>query len=76
MNKTGVSLLSVILGFVVGILTGYEVFATKTPAPRSVEKEHYYYRLTDTTVVRHTVSASDSGVIHTLDTIAVSDRHW
>jgi hypothetical protein len=41
-----------------------------------VEKEHYYYRLTDTTVVRHTVSASDSGVIHTLDTIAVSDRHW
>jgi hypothetical protein len=75
-NKTSVSLLSIILGFIAGILTGYAVFTAKSPAPRSVEKEHYYYRLNDTTVVRHTISASDSGVIHALDTIAVIDRGW
>jgi hypothetical protein len=76
MNKLGLSILSVLLGFAIGILTGYAIFKDGKPAPTIPASEQYYYRLNDTTAIRHTISSSDSGVVHKVDTLEVLNRGW
>ena len=76
MNKPGLLILGIVLGFVVGILSGYAIFKEGKPGPSIPAGEQYNYRLNDTTAVRHTISVSDSGVVHKLDTIAVLNRGW
>jgi len=74
MNKPGVAVLSMLIGLVSGILVGYGLFTDKTPRPSLPDPQHYYYRLNDSTLVRHTISVSDSGLNHTVDTLAVESR--
>jgi hypothetical protein len=74
MNKPGLAILSMLIGLVAGILVGYMLFAAKTPKPSLPEPQHYYYRLSDSTMVRHTISVSDSGLNHNVDTVTVESR--
>ncbi len=74
MNKLGLVVLGTLLGLVFGIMIGYAIFTEKSPKPLPPEAQHYYYRLSDSTMVRHTISVSDSGLNHTVDTLAVEQR--
>jgi hypothetical protein len=74
MNKYGIAVLGTLIGVAVGILVGYGLFANSTPKPFPSQPQHYYYRLNDSTVVRHTISVTDSGLHHKVDTVAVEVR--
>jgi hypothetical protein len=74
MNKGGLAVLSLLIGLVAGILVGYGLFAGNAPKPARPEAQHYYYRMNDSTVVRHTISVSDSGLSHEVDTLMVERR--
>jgi len=74
MNRLALAILGTLIGLVVGILLGYGLFANKTPKSSTPEVQHYYYRMNDSTMVRHTISVSDSGLSHKVDTIAVEQR--
>ncbi len=76
MNRLGLPLLSALIGLAVGIVAGYALFTEKTarPAPAAPEVQQYYYRLSDSTITRHTISVTDSGLSHTIDTLAVGRR--
>ncbi len=75
MNRLGLPLLGALIGLVAGIVIGYALFTEKaaTPVPRP-EVQHFYYRLSDSTVARHTISVTDSGLSHIIDTLAVGQR--
>ena len=74
MNKFGLMVLGTLIGLVVGVVLGYALFTEKTPKQSLPEAQHYYYRLNDSTMVRHTISVSDSGLDHRIDTPAVEQR--
>jgi hypothetical protein len=74
MNKPGVSILGILIGLVAGILIGYAVFRPGTAKQSVPDNRHFYYRLSDSTAVRHTIGVSDSGLIHKVDTIALEKR--
>ena len=82
MSKTGLFLLSLCGGIVIGLLLGYQFFhrpETATPpvvsGPADTSGTHqYFYRLNDSLVVRHTVSGSDDQVVHHKDTIVVHSQ--
>jgi hypothetical protein len=74
MDKTGLVILSLLIGLVAGILIGYGLFTDRSTKPVHADPQHYYYRMNDSTVVRHTISVSDSGLSHTVDTLAVEPR--
>lgn len=74
MNRLGLAVLGTLIGLAVGIVIGYGLFTEKAPKPVLPEAHHYYYRLSDSTMTRHTISVTDSGVSHTIDTLAVGQR--
>lgn len=74
MNRLGLAVLGTLIGLAVGIVIGYAVFTEKTAKPVPPEAQHYYYRLSDSTMTRHTISVTDSGVSHTIDTLTVGQR--
>lgn len=74
MNKLGLAILGSLIGLAVGIVIGYALFTEKAPKPVLPETQHYYYRLRDSTMTRHTISVTDSGVSHTIDTLTVGQR--
>jgi hypothetical protein len=74
MNRLGLAVLGTLIGLVVGIVIGRVFFTEKTAKPVLPEVQHYYYRLSDSTVARHTISVTDSGLSHIIDTLAVGQR--
>jgi hypothetical protein len=74
MDKTGLVIISLFIGVVVGLLIGYGLFTDRTPKAVQAEPQYYYYRMNDTTVVRHTINVSDSGLSHKVDTLLVEQR--
>jgi hypothetical protein len=74
MNKYALAVLGTLIGLALGILVGYGLFAQATPKPFPSAPQHYYYRLNDSMVIRHTISVSDSGLNHRVDTVAVETR--
>ncbi len=74
MNKFGLAVLGALIGLVAGIVIGYALFTEKAPKATASDVQHYYYRVGDSTVVRHTISVSDSGLNHTVDTLTVERR--
>jgi hypothetical protein len=74
MNKLAVAVLSTLIGLVVGILVGYGLFGGKTSNRSVPDPQHYFYRLNDSLIVRHTISVSDSGLDHKIDTVVVEPR--
>jgi hypothetical protein len=74
MNKYSLAVLGTLIGLAVGILVGYGLFAHTAPKSLPSEPQHYYYRLNDSMVIRHTISVSDSGLHHQVDTVAVETR--
>ena len=58
----------------IGVLAGKEFLppAAKAPAPPDIH--HYYYRLDDSTIARHTVTLQDSSVTHRVDTLALDTK--
>jgi hypothetical protein len=74
MNKAGLSILSLIVGFVAGLLAGFAIHASRESAPPVPGVKYFYYRLNDSLVSRHGVSGSDGRVEHTIDTIRVEPR--
>jgi len=83
MSKTGVFLLSFCAGIVVGLLLGYQFFhRPETISPSgftryadSSDTHQYFYRLNDSLATRHTVSGSNSGVVHHIDTVAIDSTN-
>ncbi len=79
MGKTGLSFLFLLVGLVAGILVGDLIFRGNAPEPGAPvarqqtvpHVDHFYYRLNDSMMARHTVGVSDSGLYHTIDTIAI-----
>lgn len=82
MSKTGVFLLSLCAGIIIGLLLGYQFFHHPGNAPAYRSAGHadssgtyqYFYRLNDSLAARHTVSGSDSGVMHRVDTVAIDSN--
>ncbi len=74
MNRLGLAVLGTLIGLVVGIVIGRVFFTEKAPKPVLPEVQHYYYRLGDSTITRHTISVTDSGVSHVIDTLTVGQR--
>ncbi len=80
MSKSGIAFLSLCVGLIVGLLLGYLLFPSSKPAvpevslqtPDSSTAQVYFYLLNDSTLSRHTISGSRSGVVHTVDTVSVS----
>jgi len=74
MNKLALSILSLLIGFVAGILICYAMFVPSTPKRSVPENQYFYYRLSDSTAARHTIGICDSGLIHRVDTIVIEKR--
>jgi hypothetical protein len=74
MNKLALSILSLLIGFVAGILISYIMFVPSPPKRSFPENQYFYYRLSDSTAARHTIGLSDSGLIHKVDTIVLEKR--
>ena len=74
MGKPLISIASLMLGLAGGVFLGATFFSRAEPGPAPTQAKQFYYRLTDSTVVRHTVSLSGGDVQHTIDTIAVVPR--
>lgn len=74
MNRLGLAVLGALIGLVVGIVIGNVFFTDKSPKPVLPDVQHYYYRLSDSTMARHTISVTDSGLDHRIDTIDVEQR--
>jgi len=82
MSKPGLFLLSICAGIVIGLLLGYSFFhdsGTKSPPSPAGHTDpsgthQYFYRLSDSLAARHTVSSSDSGVVHRVDTVAIQPK--
>ncbi|MBP1648698.1 MAG: hypothetical protein H6Q30_2143 [Bacteroidetes bacterium] len=82
MNRLGYYLLSICAGLVAGLLLGYVFFHDSGTQPVAEPREwadtsgthQYFYRLNDTLVARHTISSSDTGVVHSVDTVAINIR--
>ncbi len=74
MNRLGLAVLGTLIGLAVGIVLGYVLFTAKSPKPVLPEAQQYYYRLGDSTITRHTIGVTDSGVSHTIDTLTVERR--
>ncbi len=74
MNKLGLPVLGTLIGLAVGIVIGRALFTEKAPKPVLPDVQHYYYRLSDSTITRHTISVTDSGVSHDIDTLTVGQR--
>jgi len=82
MNRLGYYFLSICAGLVAGLLLGYVFFHDPGTSSLSLNPDRadtsanrqYFYRLNDSLVARHTVSSSDSGVIHHVDTVAVESK--
>lgn len=90
MGRTGLVLLNLVIGLVVGLLLGYAFFhgsnqpqqtqhqqegmSHDTDVSAPADSQHYYYRLSDTTISRHTVSGSGDDLHHRVDTLKVQPR--
>ena len=74
MGKPLISIASLTLGLAAGVFLGATFFPRAEPGPAPAQAKQFFYRLTDSTIVRHTVSLSGGEVQHTLDTIAVTLR--
>ena len=74
MNKYAIAILGTLIGLALGIIVGYGLFANAIPKPFPSAPQHYYYRLNDSMVIRHTISVTDSGLNHKIDTVAVEAR--
>jgi hypothetical protein len=83
MSKTGVFLLSFCTGITIGLLLGYQFFhrpetispSVSTRFADSSGTHQYFYRLNDSLAARHTVSGSDTGVVHRIDTVAIDSNN-
>ncbi len=79
MSKSALSLVYIAVGVVIGLLAGYFIFKENPPEPVATvaqqrlasHVDQFYYRLNDSMMSRHTVGVSDSGLYHTIDTLAV-----
>jgi len=85
MNKSGLAVLTLAIGLVVGLLLGYAFFDASTPASTAAtsmssgdtdqtaapDSQHYYYHMNDSMISRHTVGGSGDAIYHRIDTIAV-----
>ncbi len=74
MSKLGLSILSMLIGFVAGILVGYVIFTHSAPEPSAPDAQHFYYRLNDSMIARHTICVSESLLDHNVDTVAIELR--
>jgi len=82
MSKLGLFLLSICAGIVIGLLLGYTFFHHSGTTPPSAAAGRtdssgtyeYFYHLNDSLAARHTVSGSESGVLHHVDTVAIEPR--
>ncbi len=82
MSKPGLFLLSICAGIVIGLLLGYTFFHGAGAKPPSASTDpidtsranEYFYRLSDSLAARHTVSGSESGVAHHVDTVAIETK--
>ncbi len=67
MNRIVLSIASLAIGFGLGYLAGFS--SSRQPAARPAELRSFYYRLNDSTVVRHTIRGSADSLQHGIDTI-------
>lgn len=74
MNKTGLFILGIVIGALIGILAGKELFPPSAKTPVLPDVHQYYYRLNDSTIARHVVTLQDSSVTHRVDTIALDTK--
>ncbi len=82
MSRSGIALLSLCVGLVVGLLLGYVLFqqgertaaAVTVQSPDSAGARVYFYLVNDSTLSRHTISSAGGAVAHAVDTVAVSWR--
>lgn len=74
MGKPLISIVSLTLGLASGVYLGATFFPRTEPAPAPSLAKQFYYRLTDSTIVQHTVSLSGGEVHHVLDTVALTPR--
>jgi hypothetical protein len=74
MSKPGLSILSMLIGLAAGILVGYLIFTHSAPEPPAPDAQHFYYRLNDSMIARHTISVSESLLGHDVDTVAIELR--
>jgi hypothetical protein len=74
MNKAGLFLLTLLIGFIAGMAAGYAILMKTEEAPPVTQVKYFYYRLNDSMVARHGVSGLEGNVVHTLDTIWVETR--
>jgi hypothetical protein len=69
MNKLSLSILSSVVGFVLGIVAGYIVLPHPDPKTSLPEVRSFYYCLDDSTIARHTIRSAEAGLVHSIDTI-------
>lgn len=81
MSKTGLFLLSLCAGIVIGLLLGYQFFHHSETSTAVIAShadtsgtQQYFYRLNDSLAARHTVADSASGVMHRVDTVAIEPK--
>lgn len=78
MSKLGLSLVSMLIGLTVGLFLGHALFtkSAETPPllPAPPGNQEFYYRLNDSMMARHTISVSDSGPSHSIDTVEIQTK--
>ncbi len=74
MTKPVVSIVSLAVGAVIGFLAANALQSRRAPEHPTGDAQHFYYRLNDTTIVRHTISGRGPGLSHVVDTIALQPR--
>ena len=74
MNKVSLSILSIIVGFVLGLVIEYIVVPRPDPKTSLPEGRSFHYRLDDSTIARHTIRSAEAGLVHSIDTIRLLPR--
>ena len=71
MNKLAVAIAGMLVGLIVGVLIGYALFEHGAPTPTASDTRHFYYRLNDSVITRHTISHSGNRLNHIVDTLTI-----